>query len=282
MSPESGPFEMSNTSQAFTFAKLNGANYATWADHMQAALQSKYLWLIVKGSETRPAEPLATRPTATSQKDYKEEKRDYLDWSLRDEAAQGNIKNACEDSQLPHIKDATSAKHMWDTLKKIHITNHARINAHYAFEDLYTRKYLDGAPMADHVAAMLDVKRQIEDAGETLEDLHLARALVLSLPKTQSWDIIKIQLFDMEPNTFTADTVSSKLQSEANRRAREAVGADTALYVQKKEPRKRDGSPDPFYACRNNGHQGHGHETCPHHYKHRKRAPADTQAKAAP
>jgi len=62
--------------------------------------------------------------------------------------------------------------------------------------------------MADHIAAMLDVKRQIEDAGERLEDLHLARAMILSLPKTQSWDIIKIQLFDVEPTKLTVDVVS--------------------------------------------------------------------------
>jgi len=50
---------MASTSEAFKFAKLNGVNYATWAHHMQAALQAKYLWLIVKGSETRPADSAA-------------------------------------------------------------------------------------------------------------------------------------------------------------------------------------------------------------------------------
>jgi hypothetical protein len=44
--------------------------------------------------------------------------------------------------------------------------------------------------MADHIASMLDIKQQIIDVGETLEDLHVARAMVLSLPKTQSWDVI--------------------------------------------------------------------------------------------
>jgi hypothetical protein len=39
--------------------------------------------------------------------------------------------------------------------------------------------------------------------------------MVLSLLKTQSWDIIKIQLFNVEPDKLTIDTVSTKLQSEA-------------------------------------------------------------------
>jgi hypothetical protein len=83
--------------------------------------------------------------------------KDHLDCLLRDEAAQGVIKGACEDSQLPHIKDCKSAKEMWDTLKKV-ITNQASINVHYYFEDLYTCKYVDGTPMADHIAAMLNMK----------------------------------------------------------------------------------------------------------------------------
>jgi hypothetical protein len=34
--------------------------------------------------------------------------------------------------------------------------------------------------MADHIAAMLDIKQQIIDSGETIDDLHIAWAMVLS------------------------------------------------------------------------------------------------------
>jgi hypothetical protein len=36
--------------EAFKFAKLKGTNYSTWSEHMQAVLQAKYLWLVVKGT----------------------------------------------------------------------------------------------------------------------------------------------------------------------------------------------------------------------------------------
>jgi hypothetical protein len=147
-----------STAEAFKFAKLKGANCSTWADHMQSALQSKYLRLIVKGTEICPPAPPVTRSTAQTISEYKAERKDYLDWLFRDEAAQGVMKGACKDSQLPHVKDCTSAKEMWDTLKKVHVTNQAHINVHYYFEDLYTRKYVDGTPMADHIAAMLNIK----------------------------------------------------------------------------------------------------------------------------
>jgi hypothetical protein len=34
-------------------------------------------------------------------------------------------------------------------------------------KDLYTWKYVDGTPMANHIVSMLDIKQQIIDAGET-------------------------------------------------------------------------------------------------------------------
>jgi hypothetical protein len=57
--------------------------------------------------------------------------------------------------------------------------------------------------------------------------------MVLSLPKTQSWEIIKIQLLDIEATKLTSELVSTKLQSEANRCAQDKAGGNTALLVQK-------------------------------------------------
>jgi hypothetical protein len=70
---------------------------------------------------------------------------------------------------------------------------------HYYFEELYIQKYIDSASMDNHIAAILDLQCQSKDASEMLDDIHVTYAMVLSLPKTQSWDIIKIQLFDIEP-----------------------------------------------------------------------------------
>jgi hypothetical protein len=105
---------------------------------MQAVLQAKYLWLIVKGTETCPPTPADAKPATTTFTEYKAERKEHLNWLLRDEAAQGVMKGACEDSQLPHVKDCMSAKDLWDTLKKVHVTDNAHINVHYYFEELYT------------------------------------------------------------------------------------------------------------------------------------------------
>jgi len=68
----------------------------------------------------------------------------------------------------------------------------------------YTCKYADNTPMADHVTKMLNIWNCIAEVGKDLPDIHIAHALILSLSKTTSWDLIKIQL-------FTLDSLSSKI-----------------------------------------------------------------------
>jgi hypothetical protein len=100
---------------------------------------------------------------------------------------------------------------------------------HYYFEDLYTRKYAKGSSMANHIAAMLDIKHCIEQAGETIPNLYVACAMILSLPKTQSWDIIKITLFELQ--SLTTEIVSTKLQQEANCHSCDKSSGKTALFA---------------------------------------------------
>jgi hypothetical protein len=103
--------------------------------------------------------------------------------------------------------------------------------------------------------------------------------MVLSLPKTQSWDVIKIQLFDVEPTKLTIDTVSTKLQSEANHRTRKKGASNTALYIQKKDAHKceKGSGKGPYAVCRDGGHSGHKAEECPHDYKNRNKGKAKSQ-----
>jgi len=195
MSPARDPLE---PSEAFKFPKLNVQNYANWSVHMQSALQAKYLWLIVNGTETCPQKPDDKKPDNVSMADWKVEMREYIEWMSRDEVAQGLMRGAVEESQWPHVTASKTSKEMWDDWKKVHQDNQKKINVHYFFEELYTRKYIDGSPMADHITAILNIKHKITQVGETIPDLHVARTMILSLPKTPSWDLIKIQLFDIE------------------------------------------------------------------------------------
>jgi hypothetical protein len=233
---------------------------------IKAALQSKYLWLIVSGDESQPPKPSDSLSEKGNAVEWKAEWKEYLDWMQRDQAAMGLMKGAMESSQLPHVHNSKSAKDMWDGLKKVHVTNQQSINVHYHFASLFTRKYTDGASMADHIASMLDLRYRITAAGEDLPDKYLAHALVLSLPTSQSWELIKIQIFGLEKDAFTVENVVSILQSEANRRLQEKSSGKTALYVQKQKKRQNGGKskgPKPDDVCRKCGKKGHWALKCP-------------------
>src|ERR1700731_4514229 len=154
-----------SSGDAFKFPKLSGQNYVSWSVHMQSILQSKYLWLVVKGTETCPPGP-DIAPTVTIPD--KAHIRDHLDWVSRDEAAQGLMRGATDETQWPHIVNCTTSKEMWDSWKQVHQENQQKINMHYYFEELYTQKYMDSMPMADHIATILDIQNQIAQAGEQI------------------------------------------------------------------------------------------------------------------
>lgn len=259
----------SGSLEAFKFSKLNGLNYAEWSPMIQAALQAKWSWLIVTGDEEKPTKPEKTCPEDVKPADWKAERKEYLDWLQRDQAAMGLMKGAMEPSQLPHVQSCESAKDMWDTLKRVHLTNQQDITVHYHFESLYTRKYVDGSSMADHIAAMLDLKHKITSAGEELSDRNVARALTISLPRTPTWDVIKVRLFGLTKEQYTVEAVSTALLQEANRRLQEKTSSETALFVQK-VPKKKRGpggkskGPKPDDICRGCGGKGHWASKCPH------------------
>ena len=94
---------------------------------------------------------------------------DVQDWIAKDRMACGIIHNCCEVSQWPHIQHCTTSKDIWDVLQKFHHDNQIDIDIHYYFGKLFTHKYMEGAPMADHIAAMHDLQHRINSMGETIQ-----------------------------------------------------------------------------------------------------------------
>ncbi|THH27735.1 hypothetical protein EUX98_g6449 [Antrodiella citrinella] len=156
----------SSSNDAFKFPKLNGTNYAEWKTQMKAALQAKYIWLLVEGIDAAPSDP-GVRPTVTDPKDvvtlatWKVDHKEYMEWIKNDQAAQGLMKGAAEPSQWPHVVSATTATAMWNAWKKVHQDDLQVINVHYYFEELFTLKFVDGMSMPDHVARIFDLRNRL-------------------------------------------------------------------------------------------------------------------------
>src|ERR1700733_10657517 len=124
---------------------------------------SHLYWLIVIGDKEALKKPNESSLLMTEAQ-KKAVKKEWIEWLSRNQAVMVRIKGACEDAQLLYVVECRTSKEMWARLKTVHQTNQSRINIHYFFEELYTRRYVDGSSMADHIAAMLNLKHRIERA----------------------------------------------------------------------------------------------------------------------
>src|ERR1700731_1509855 len=129
MRPTMGSFKMSSSGDVFKFTRLNGQNYAIWSVHMENTLSSKYLWMVVDGSEPRPESPVTKEGTPFTEAECAQ-LREVQDWIAKDKAASGIIRNGCEVSQWPHIQGCQTSRDIWDALQRFHRDNQMDIDVH--------------------------------------------------------------------------------------------------------------------------------------------------------
>jgi hypothetical protein len=127
MSHDSDLLNMSTSSysESFRFPKLNGSNYPTWSVHIQSALCSRMLWLIVNETDTKSPKPKEATMGAS---EFRTARREWIEWIKKDEAVMGSILAACEDLQHAFILHCESSALMWAALKKVHIKNQTKVN----------------------------------------------------------------------------------------------------------------------------------------------------------
>lgn len=211
----------------------------------------------------------------TKLKEWKAASTDYMGWLRNDQAVMGMMKSGSESSQWPHVAKASSSKEMWDIWEDLYVTSQQKVSVHYHFEDLYTRKWDEKTPMADHIASIRDLHQKIIAAGEDFPDVHVARAIVLSLPRSSTWELVKHHCFSQ--TTLTLDFVTSELtatylhlvkDSEAQKKEEE-VKLNTeklALLSRSSESggkkKKKKGRAKPDDECRYCHAKGHWANRC--------------------
>jgi hypothetical protein len=271
------------TSETLQFPKLNGTNYHTWADNMKAVLQAKSLWGVVSGCEhcppcpplEYPSLPKSTKPSAIdpeaaklSGKEPEESSKDplleifqlkefwswelaverYEKWLNKDNAAMGLMCNAIEYTQRECIVDMTSSYMMWNHLHKNYVDQQSGFNVHYQYQQLYLKKWERNSPILDHIAFFLNIHHCFIKAGHRVDDITVINTLLLSLPHTATWKVVKQNLLD-QGDQLTLEIVSTELATVYERTVQEdlAGGVKTLALVMK------DGSPNSSKSDSNTG-----------------------------
>jgi hypothetical protein len=171
-------------SAMFGIDRLNAVNYATWSKKIEAYLNFKGL-----------ADPLTSEEAADDSK------------------CLGALTLAVEDSILPLIANAASAKAAWEKLKGIYKTKSTAslIRLKAALNSL---RMSASEPITAYIGRAAELRSSLIAGGHELSDLDFSLAILAGLPS--DYAMIKAIIENTEP--FPAsDFVISKLHSEESK-----------------------------------------------------------------
>ena len=222
-----------DTMNVLKFAKLNGANYRTWAFNMRLYLESLDLFEHADGS--------AEAPISTDGDDDATLLRAF---NSRAKKAWTYICLAVEPEQQIHVRDTKTAKEAWDALKnqfaRESILQKVRLRQQY-----YSCRFQSGGNMLEHISHLRSLHDQLKEMGVSIDDTELAMTLLASLP--EEFKALITALDAVGEDNLSFEKVKDMLLNDADR------SLDT-FYAKKSE--------DAFSARRSMGHkrgkQGHG------------------------
>src|SRR5882762_3053530 len=246
----SNPDSASHT-ESRPIEKLTHGNYHTWAPRATARLMELGVWRFCTDEEVvppKPTQPVRT-PGATQTKiasqnrEYKEDQRHYSECLRRNDKAIGTISNLIEVDQLAHIEGKTTAKEVWDALKKEHADTHTGLAAFYTKVGMLSKKYTEGENMHTHLSFLTTENRKL--GTKAFDDEFLAQVMLMSLPRDSTWETLVVALLQStnEQAPLTSTNVTSRLMQEY-RRLTGTEASDSALLTSRNNKSKSSKSSD--------------------------------------
>jgi hypothetical protein len=151
---------------------------------------------------------------ASQNREYKEDQHHYSECLRHNDKAIGTISNLVEVDQLTHIKGKTTAKEVWDALKKEHADMHTGLAAFYTKVGMLSKKYTKGENMHMHLLFLTTENRKL--GMKAFNDEFLAQVMLMSLPRDSTWETLVVALLqstnDQAPLTST--NITSRLMQE--------------------------------------------------------------------
>ena len=153
---------------ALKFAKLNGSNYRSWAFNMRLYLESINLFGHADGTIETPAEDIDP-----------EVRRKFVSSAKK---AWTHICLTIEPEYQIHVRDTTTAKEAWDTLKK-QFVRESLLQKVRLRQQYYSLRFHPGNNMMEHISQLKSLHDQLKEIGVAIDDKELAMTLLASLPE---------------------------------------------------------------------------------------------------
>lgn len=196
-----------------SFEKLNNDNYFTWKYRTEMLLKKEKVWKTI--TETQPG---ATEAAALT------------NWLEKDEKAMAIIGLSVADNQLQHIRNSTTAKESWTSLKSFHEQN-TLVNTTTLMRKLWDLKLSEDTNPQTHIQDMTNTLQKLVDLGEPdLTEKWKTSILISSLPECYHTLVTALEARD--PSTLTFALVQSKIIDEFTRKNSQTQSDDQILKLQ--------------------------------------------------
>lgn len=210
----------------FLFARLGNQNYQTWKLRMEMLLKREDLWSVVADVKPEPV-------TAV--------------WTRSDQKCHATVVLYLEDSQLCLIKDAESAKDVWNKLKTYHekATMTSRVSL---LKKICSLNLCESGDVEKHLIELEELFDRLACAGQALEDPLKIAMMLRSLPDSYSGLVTALE--SRPEADLTMPFVKQRLLDEYQRRAERSVEpGEKVMKMQSKGQKKRL-----CYHCQKPGH----------------------------
>jgi hypothetical protein len=203
---------MSNDELYRTVPMLDGSNYTVWAQAITAALRSKGVWQIARGSENRPEDLPATANAVAKA----EREKSQSDWDNRDDQALGLMQLKMQRSLHHHIGDATTSSGLWDNLKNIYgVSGPAKVFSN--FKRTMTFRITGNGHPAPEIIKLQNLIDQLRLDNVILDDFLQSMILLSAIPS--KWDNVPATILATKKrDELTFNLVRDALVTEYERR----------------------------------------------------------------
>lgn len=216
--------------------KFDGQNYHQWKFQIKCALKAKGVYDVADGTTPKPRDPGETLTA----------------WNKKDALAMFTLTAAMNYSQITLIENCDSAKEILDKLDSVYMQK-TEMNKMVVHERFHQYKMDINDSVAQHVAKVENLAKQVKDAGEQISHAAVMTKILSTLPSKfrnvrQAW-------LSLDESKQTIANLTARLLDEETSLA-SLEEAETALstvsFKGKKKPVKKFNGK--CYKCHNRGH----------------------------
>lgn len=186
------------TSSGIKVEKLNENNFHIWKQKINLVLMYRDVDHVVKTQDV---------PEQGSEEFHK--------WNQCDRTARAIIGLSLSDQLLEHVRDATTAKEMYDSIVNV-FQRHTLLNKLRARREFYTASMKAGERVLVYINRVCNLSSTLKSMGVDVDDKELAMTVLNGLPSTYDYIITALDAVG-DDSKFTFDLVKSRLLQEEQR-----------------------------------------------------------------